>query len=45
MPCGLAKPVTSMSELLGRRVETEEVKPVVVECVCDVFGFEGVTEE
>ena len=35
------KPVTSLSVLLGRTVSVEEVKPLVVEAVVDVFGFDG----
>lgn len=39
VPCGLAgKGVTSLSALLGRRVELEEVKPKVVAALRDVFA-------
>ena len=42
VPCGIGdKPVTSLSVLLGRTVSVEEVKPLVVEAVVDVFGFDG----
>ena len=42
VPCGISdKPVTSLSVLLGRTVSVEEVKPLVVEAVVDVFGFDG----
>ncbi|MEI7837664.1 MAG: lipoyl(octanoyl) transferase LipB [Planctomycetota bacterium] len=44
VPCGLDKPVTSVSELLGRPVATSQVKPLVVECMVDVFGFERAVE-
>ena len=39
VPCGQpAGRVTSMSELLARRVEVAEVKPVLLECFGQVFG-------
>jgi len=43
VPCGIrGKGVTSLSRLLGRPVTVAEVKPAVVECVVEVFGFDGV---
>lgn len=45
VPCGLARPVTSLRELLGREIGVPEVKPLVVECTAEVFGFERVVEE
>ncbi|MCY2928533.1 MAG: lipoyl(octanoyl) transferase LipB [Planctomycetota bacterium] len=44
VPCGLDKPVTSVSELLGRKVETSQVKPLVIEFMVEVFGFERAVE-
>lgn len=44
IPCGLsASDVTSM-ERLGRSVSVDEVKPVLVESMCESFGFDGVKE-
>ena len=35
---GLAgKPVTSMTELLGRPVSTDDVKPSLLECIAETF--------
>jgi len=43
VPCGIAdKGVTSMAAVLGRDVDVADVKMPLVECVVDVFGFEGV---
>ena len=43
VPCGLRdKGVTSMAELLGRPIDVGQVKPTVVECMADVFGFDAV---
>jgi lipoate-protein ligase B len=43
VPCGIrGKGVTSLSRLLGRPVTVAETKPAVVECVVEVFGFDGV---
>ena len=45
VPCGLEDyDVTSMARLLGRPVTVEEVKPVVVECMVEVFGFAAASE-
>ncbi|MCX5653408.1 MAG: lipoyl(octanoyl) transferase LipB [Planctomycetota bacterium] len=42
VPCGITdKGVTSLSRLLGRPVGVAEVKPVLVECMTEVFGFTG----
>ncbi|MBE3099782.1 MAG: lipoyl(octanoyl) transferase LipB [Planctomycetes bacterium] len=41
VPCGIrGKGVTSLTRLLGRPVTVAEVKPAVVECVVEVFGFD-----
>jgi lipoyl(octanoyl) transferase len=46
VPCGIRdKGVTSLARVLGRPVAVAEVKPLLVECVVEVFGFEGVREE
>jgi len=46
VPCGLAdRRVTSMTELLGRGVTVDEVKPPLLKCMAEVFGFEDVREE
>jgi len=43
VPCGLhGHPVTSLAQQLGRRITVEEVRPVVVECFVEAFGFEDV---
>ena len=42
VPCGLhGRGVTSLSRLLGREVAVSEVKPVLIECVVEEFGFDG----
>jgi lipoate-protein ligase B len=42
VPCGITdKGVTSLSRLLGRPVGVAEVKPAIVECMTEVFGFDG----
>jgi|WetSurMetagenome_2_1015567.scaffolds.fasta_scaffold609416_1 lipoate-protein ligase B len=42
VPCGIRdKGVTSLARVLGRPVPVAEVKAPLVECVVDVFGFEG----
>jgi lipoate-protein ligase B len=44
VPCGIrGKGVTSLSRLLGRPVTVAEVKPPLVECLVEVFGFDGAT--
>jgi len=41
VPCGLTgKGVTSLSKCLGRRVTVDEVKPVLIDALKEVFGFE-----
>jgi lipoyl(octanoyl) transferase len=46
VPCGIRdKGVTSLARVLGRPVTVAEVKRPLVECVAEVFGFEGVQEE
>jgi len=41
VPCGIRdKGVTSLERLAGRAVTVDEVKPVVVECMVEVFGLE-----
>jgi lipoyl(octanoyl) transferase len=43
IPCGIiGKDVTSLSELLGRNVPMEEVKPIVVEKFAEVFQMNPV---
>ncbi len=42
VPCGITdKGVTSMSALLGRDVSVNEVKPAIMECLGEVFGFDS----
>jgi len=42
VPCGIReKGVTSLTRLLGRPVGVDEVKAPLVECMADVFGFDG----
>lgn len=42
VPCGIRdRGVTSLRDLLGREVAVAEVKGPLVECVVEVFGFEG----
>jgi lipoate-protein ligase B len=41
VPCGIRdKGVTSLARVLGRPVTVAEVKPPLVECVAEVFGFD-----
>ncbi|MDK1031701.1 MAG: lipoyl(octanoyl) transferase LipB [Planctomycetia bacterium] len=41
IPCGITdKTVTSVERLLGRPVGLDEVKPRVIRCFADVFGFQ-----
>jgi lipoyl(octanoyl) transferase len=41
VPCGISdKKVTSLSELLGRNVSVEEVKPLVIKHFCRLFEVE-----
>jgi len=42
VPCGIrGRRVTSLGRLLGRPITVAEVKPHLVECMVDVFGFDG----
>jgi lipoate-protein ligase B len=42
VPCGIrGKGVTSLARLLARPVTVAEVKPPLVECMVEVFGFDG----
>ncbi len=42
VPCGIRdKGVTSLARVLGRAVTVAEVKAPLVECVAEVFGFDG----
>ena len=42
VPCGIrGRRVTSLGRLLGRQITVAEVKPHLVECMVDVFGFDG----
>lgn len=42
VPCGIReRGVTSMARALGRAVTVAEVKPHLVECMREVFGFDG----
>ncbi len=42
VPCGIRdKGVTSLARLLGRPVAVAETKPLLVECIVGVFGFDG----
>ena len=42
VPCGIrGRGVTSLARLLGRPMRVAEVTPHLVECVVDVFGFDG----
>jgi lipoate-protein ligase B len=46
VPCGIAdRKATSLEKLLGRRVSLEEVRPLLVKQVCEVFGLTVRTEE
>lgn len=43
VPCGIqGKLVTSISKLLDREVAADEVKPVLLGCVVEVFGYSAV---
>ncbi|MHC4983977.1 MAG: lipoyl(octanoyl) transferase LipB [Planctomycetota bacterium] len=45
VPCGLVDyDVTSMARLLGRQITVAEVKPTVIECLVEVFGFDRAVE-
>jgi lipoyl(octanoyl) transferase len=45
VPCGIRdKGVTSLARVLGRPVTVAEVKRPLVECVAEVFGFEGASQ-
>ncbi len=45
VPCGITdKGVTSVSKLLGRAVAVEEIKPMLIECFAEVFGYDEVTQ-
>jgi len=42
VPCGITdKKVTSMTKLLGREVQVDEVKPVLAKWLTNVLGFEN----
>ncbi len=42
VPCGIrGRRVTSLGRLLGRPITVAEVKPHLVECMVEVFGFDG----
>jgi len=42
VPCGIrGRRVTSLVRVLGRPITVAEVKPHLVECMVDVFGFDG----
>jgi lipoate-protein ligase B len=42
VPCGAAgKKVTSLSRALGRDVSVSEVKPVLIECMVEKYGFQS----
>jgi lipoate-protein ligase B len=44
VPCGIRDAgVTSLERLLARLVTVAEVKPLLVECMVEVFGFAGAT--
>jgi lipoyl(octanoyl) transferase len=46
VPCGIAdRKTTSLEKLLGRRVSLEEIRPLLVKQVCEVFGLTVRTEE
>ncbi len=46
VPCGIAdRKATSLEKLLGRRVSLEEIRPLLVKQVCEVFGLTVRTEE
>ena len=40
VPCGLEdKEITSLTQLCGRTVSVEEVRPVLVSCLASTVGF------
>ena len=42
VPCGLGeKRVTSIERIIGRHVSCDEVQPLLLECMVDVFGFDS----
>lgn len=46
VPCGIAdRKATSLEKLLGRRVSLEEIRPLLVKQVCEVFGLTVRTDE
>ena len=46
VPCGIAgRKATSLEKLLGRRVSLEEIRPLLVKQVCEVFGLTVRSEE
>ena len=46
VPCGIrGKRATSLARLLGRPVLISEVKPLLIECIVEAFGFQGAREE
>ena len=46
VPCGIAdRKATSLEKLLGRRVSLEEIRPLLVQQVCEVFGLTVRSEE
>jgi lipoate-protein ligase B len=46
VPCGIAdRQATSLEKLLGRRVSLEEIRPLLVKQVCEVFQLTVRTEE
>jgi lipoyl(octanoyl) transferase len=46
VPCGIAdRKATSLEKLLGRRVSLEQIRPLLVKQVCEVFGLTVRTEE
>jgi lipoyl(octanoyl) transferase len=46
VPCGIAdRKATSLEKLLGRRVSLEEIRPLLVKQLCEVFGLTVRTEE
>jgi len=46
VPCGIAdRKATSLEKLLGRRVSLEEIRPLLVKQVCEVFGLTVRTEK
>lgn len=46
VPCGITdKGVTSLSELLSRAVSVDEIKPQLIECFAEVFGYDEVVRQ